>query len=313
MKILNRKLSKISKACVSALSIALTVSLSVVLLSGCSAQKEETSAPDKDYAACPVTPIPVAASINQWGSLVKSLGGNCVDVKTVISGTSADPHDFELSPTDAAKFSDVQLVVLNGAGYDTWADNLGAQSAAEVISAAEVGGIKDGDNPHIWFSLDIVKKTADAISESLITKFTKEGQDYIKDLKDKWDEEYKTIVPMASPALGITKTYAATESVAYYLMNECGYEDKTPEDYARASQNESEPSSKAIQDFNELLTNKQVDVLINNVQEETDQTKKFAELAKENDIKVVELTEQMPDDQKTLLGWIKSLVTEVLG
>jgi zinc/manganese transport system substrate-binding protein len=309
MKILNRKLSKISKACVSALSVALTVSLSVVLLSGCSAQKEETSAPDKDYAACPVTAIPVAASINQWGSLVKSLGGNCVDVKTVISGTSVDPHDFELSPTDAAKFSDAQLVVLNGAGYDTWADNLGAQSAAEVVSAAEVGGIKDGDNPHIWFSLNIVKKTADAISASLVTKFPKEGQDYINDLKSKWDEEYNAIkIPDKTAE---EKTYAATESVAHYLMAECGYEDRTPEDYARASQNESEPSSKAIQDFNELLTNKQVNVLINNVQEETDQTKKFAELAKENGIKVVDLTEQMPDDQKTLLGWIKSLVTEV--
>ncbi|WP_300765709.1 zinc ABC transporter substrate-binding protein, partial [uncultured Bifidobacterium sp.] len=39
--------------------------------------------------------ISVVASINQWGSLAKELGGTYVSVTSVMSNTSVEAHDYE--------------------------------------------------------------------------------------------------------------------------------------------------------------------------------------------------------------------------
>lgn len=71
--------------------------------------------------SCDVT-FNVVASVNQWGSLAQQLGGSCAAVTSLINSTSADPHDYEPTPADLAKLSRADIVVLNGAGYDGWAE-----------------------------------------------------------------------------------------------------------------------------------------------------------------------------------------------
>src|SRR3954468_1611246 len=68
----------------------------------------------------PGTPggIDVVASTNVWGSVVRAVGGDAVDVTSVIDDPAADPHAFEERPQDAAAVADARLVVSNGGGYD---------------------------------------------------------------------------------------------------------------------------------------------------------------------------------------------------
>src|SRR5579863_4374826 len=77
--------------------------------------------------------IDVVAAENTWGSLAAQLGGNRVDVVSIVSDPNADPHEYESNPADARDFAQANYVVVNGAGYDDWAQQLlGAQSVADA-------------------------------------------------------------------------------------------------------------------------------------------------------------------------------------
>ena len=45
--------------------------------------------------------IDVVAAENTWGSLAAQLGGNRVDVVSIVSDPNADPHEYESNPADA--------------------------------------------------------------------------------------------------------------------------------------------------------------------------------------------------------------------
>src|SRR4051794_6515607 len=77
-----------------------------------SAKASGTSAPP-----CPVAAIPVVVSVDQWGDITQQLAGACGQVTTIISGSSADPHEYEPTPADSATFSKAKLVVMNGLDY----------------------------------------------------------------------------------------------------------------------------------------------------------------------------------------------------
>jgi len=103
----------------------------------------------------------VVAAENFWASLVSQLGGDHVQVTTIIASPDADPHDYEPTAKDARRFATARYVLLNGAGYDPWSDKLlGANpsSTRKVLTVASLTGRKEGDNPHLWYSLPIVLK-----------------------------------------------------------------------------------------------------------------------------------------------------------
>ena len=141
---------------------ALTAIVLAASVAACSGQSEDTpsasSTADKDSV------ITVIAASNQWGSLAKELGGSYVDVTSILNNTSTDAHDYEPTSNDISKFQHAQVAIVNGAGYDEWAVKAAEQSKAIVIDAANEGGKKTGDNPHVWFSSDVRVKTADAIT-----------------------------------------------------------------------------------------------------------------------------------------------------
>ena len=65
---------------------------------------------------------------------------------------------------DVAKFGTAKVAVVNGADYDPWATKAAQPTKATLVTAAETAGIKEGDNPHVWFSAKVRSNTADAIT-----------------------------------------------------------------------------------------------------------------------------------------------------
>src|SRR2546430_11368138 len=111
--------------------------------------------------------LSVVAAENFWGSLATELGGAKVSVQSVVTDPNADPHEYESSSADARAFADARLVILNGAGYDTWGQKLlDANPAAgrQVLNIADLLGKKEGDNPHFWDSPAYINQVADKIS-----------------------------------------------------------------------------------------------------------------------------------------------------
>ena len=77
-----------------------------------------------------------------------------------------DAHDFEPKTADVAALQKAQVVVSNGAGYDAWATKNLTKGTVSV-SAAQMVGAMEGDNPHLWFSNDARNAMAQVAGRSL--------------------------------------------------------------------------------------------------------------------------------------------------
>ena len=253
--------------------------------------------------------IEVVASVNQWGTVAKTLGGGNVNVTSIINSTNVDAHDYEPTTSDIAKLQKAQVIIVNGAGYDAWAVKAAQSANATIVNAAAVGGVNDGENPHVWFSADVRKAVAQAITEAYEQADAATKSDFDK-LHDQWKSEENNVeskiaeVKQKSDGLA----YAATESVASYLAEDMGLTDATPSGYVRATANESEPTPTDIKQFTDALKAGEIKLLVVNTQEESELTGKITNAAKSANVPMVELTEQMPEQYDSLTAWMESLV-----
>lgn len=251
----------------------------------------------------------VVASINQWGSVAGEIGGSRVKVTSIINSTAVEAHDYEPTSADIAAMAKADVIIVNGAGYDSWATKAASSTKAQVVNAAESGGKHDGDNPHVWFSAAVRTAAAKAIAAAYRHSDAAHAEEYTKQLKT-WQDKEKTLESAIAEAKQRLdgKKYAATESVAAYLADDLGLTAATPAGYAQAVANESEPASGDVTAFSKLLQAGSVALLVVNTQESNATTKQLTTAAGQGDVQVVELTEQMPKHYSTLTDWMTALV-----
>ena len=255
--------------------------------------------------------IEVVASINQWGSVAKDLGGSHVDVTNIMTKTNVEAHDYEPTSQDVAKFGTAKVAVVNGADYDPWASKAASATKATLVTAAETAGIKEGDNPHVWFSAKVRSNTADAITATYQKADPSHKDDYAK-LNKEWhakeDQLESKIKETSAKTEGLP--YAATESVAWYLADDLKMTDATPKGYAQASANESEPTPADIKDFQDTLKAGFIKMFVFNSQEANSTIDQITGAAKDANVPIVELAEQMPKQYTNLLDWMSALVDQ---
>jgi zinc/manganese transport system substrate-binding protein len=261
---------------------------------------------------CPATPVDVVVSVDQWGDLVRQLGGACADVHTVLASSSVDPHDYEPSPADAVEFSHAQLVVVNGAGYDDWATKLAGTAAgkASLVDAGKVVGVAPGGNPHLWYSPDYVPRVLDAVTAELkqldpaaASYFAHQRAAVTTSL-----EPYTHLVAtLKKKASG--RTYGATEGVFDYMAQAVGLVDKTPQGYHNAAAAESDPSPGDLKAFENALTGHQMDVLVDNTQTEGSLPAQVRKTAESAGVPVVEVTETVAPGAASFQDWQMTQLT----
>lgn len=255
--------------------------------------------------------ISVVASINQWGSVAKDLGGDLVDVTEIMTNTNVEAHEYEPTSQDVAKFKDAAVTVVNGADYDPWASKAAESTKTTLVDAAATAGKQEGDNPHVWFSADVRTKTADAITAAY-EKALPDQKSKFEDLNKAWKQKESAteskIKEASSKLQGLP--YAATESVAWYLADDLGMKDATPSGYVQASANESEPSPSDIKEYTDTLAGGSIKLLVFNTQEADSTTNQITDAAKAANVPIVELTEQMPSQYSDLTDWMDALVDQ---
>ena len=99
--------------------------------------------------------VKVAAAENFWGSIAGQLGGDKVQVTSIIVNPNTDPHSYEPTASDGIAFARSQMALVNGIGYDQWASQLIAadpSSSRVVLNVGTLLGLHEGDNPHQWYS-----------------------------------------------------------------------------------------------------------------------------------------------------------------
>jgi zinc transport system substrate-binding protein len=102
-----------------------------------------------------VCSVDVAVSIFPVASIVEEVGGDSVNVTTLVPG-GADPHHFELTPRSARALYRADIVVTIGGHFDHWIPQTSAQERGAVhldlhkLFTDSLIPIKDSFNPHFW-------------------------------------------------------------------------------------------------------------------------------------------------------------------
>jgi zinc/manganese transport system substrate-binding protein len=110
--------------------------------------------------------LSVVAAENFYGDIAQQIGGNLVDVVSIMSNPDQDPHLFETTPTVIRQVGAAQVVIFNGADYDPWMNKLlsATPSAGRIaVNVAELVGTKRGANPHLWYAPATIPALAKAL------------------------------------------------------------------------------------------------------------------------------------------------------
>ena len=87
---------------------------------------------------------------NQYADVLAQIGGPYVQVVAIQSNPNTDPHEFEVTPGVARIFHAADLVVENGLGYDSWANEMLDGTHAKVLRAQKLLNLPDDTpNPHL--------------------------------------------------------------------------------------------------------------------------------------------------------------------
>jgi zinc/manganese transport system substrate-binding protein len=106
-------------------------------------------------------PLKVVASFSILGDLVRNVGGNAVEVTTLV-GPDSDAHVYSPTPADAKKIADAKLIVINGLGFEGWVVRLVQSSGtkAKIVTASNgIVPLRSGNDadPHAWQSVNNAK------------------------------------------------------------------------------------------------------------------------------------------------------------
>jgi len=257
--------------------------------------------------------IPVVAAENFYGDVVRQLGGDRVEVTSILSNPDQDPHLFEASPKTARALQNASLVVYNGADYDPWmAKLLAASNNAKrtVIVAADLTGKKSGDNPHLWYAPSTMPAVARAVNAALVAADPSHKPAYDANLAKFLD----SLKPIDAKVAGLRTRYAhvpvtATEPVFGYLSDAIGLEMRNQR-FQLAAMNDTEASASDIAAFERDLREKRVRVLIYNSQATEALTKRMLKLAQQSNVPTVSVTETQPAS-KTFQQWMLSQLDEL--
>ena len=128
--------------------------------------------------------VDVLASFSIVADLVRQVGGERVNVRSIVA-LSQDPHDFEPTPNDVRRVMKAQLIVINGLGFEPWADrflkvaNFAGERlvASRGVKALSVRGAVD---PHAWQDVENVKLYIANIREALTKVDPRGASDYAR-------------------------------------------------------------------------------------------------------------------------------------
>ncbi len=259
-------------------------------------------------------PLTVVAGENFWGSVAAQLGGAKVAVQSVVTDPNADPHEYESSTSDARAFADAKLVILNGAGYDTWGQKLldaNPASGRSVMVVADLLGKKVGDNPHFWYNPDFVARVADAIT-ARYESIDPPDAAYFAEQRSALAAAFQ---PYLAEIAAIKQTFAntpigSTESIFVYMADALGLKLTTPVEFMDAVAEGNDPPAAAVVDFQNQISADQIKVLVYNVQTVTAVTTNIKDLATMHHIPNVGVSETMQPLNLTFQDWqLKQLKT----
>ncbi|MGY4978278.1 metal ABC transporter solute-binding protein, Zn/Mn family [Streptomyces sp. 900105755] len=287
--------------------VTATAALTAVTATACSTSSSNTSDTAATGSSSGKT-IQVVAAENFWGSIASQLGGSHVKVDSIITNPSTDPHDYEPTAADARTVAGAQYAVVNGIGYDAWADKLLASNPGSGRTELKVGdlvGIKPGGNPHRWYSPGNVHQVIEKITADY-KKIDPADASYFDQQKTAF--ETKTLAGYNQLIADIKAKYAGTpigasESIVTPLADGLGLKMLTPETFLDAMSEGSDPTAQDKATIDRQIKSKQIKIYVYNSQNSTPDVQAQVKAAKAEGIPVATVTETLTPAGATFQQW----------
>jgi zinc transport system substrate-binding protein len=174
--------------------------------------------------------LKVAATIFPLADIVKNVGGDKVDVVTIMP-MGASPHTFEATPEAIRTVSGASVIFKIGSGLDNWTEGItaamqGKVKVMEVSGGIELRKFEDGSvDPHYWLSLKNGQLIAVTVAQELskmdaanTDQYMANMMEYVKRLEAA-DAELKAKL---APVKG--KSFATFHEAWFYFAQEYGLE-----------------------------------------------------------------------------------------
>ncbi|QXG76366.1 zinc ABC transporter substrate-binding protein [Modestobacter sp. L9-4] len=296
-------------------SVAAAAAASSLLLLAACGSDDASAAGAAGSSSSSSDGVSVVASTNVYGDIVSAIGGDDVEVTSVISDPSADPHSYEADTRTQLAVSDADLVVANGGGYDDFMQTLlsASDSKAKVVDVVALSGREaeaqaagEELNEHVWYDFATVLKLSDEIVSSLSAIDAAHASDYAANGAD-FKERVQGLIdgeaadePRTSGA-GV----AITEPVPGYLLDALGAENRTPEEFSEAIEEGGDVAPAVLQETVDLFSGGQVKALVYNEQTTGPETEQVLSAAKAAGVAVVPVTETLPEGED-YVSWMQS-------
>lgn len=263
--------------------------------------------------------IAVVAAENFYGDIAKQIGGDRVEVVSILSNPDQDPHLFETTPGIVRQIADAKIVIVNGANYDPWMDKLLTAAPKPnriVINAAQITGAKAGANPHLWYAPATMPAVATAIAKAFAAADEANASDYALRLSAALASMQRVslrVAQMKSKYSGTVVT--ATEPVFGPLAEALGFTVRN-ERLALAVMNDTEPSARDIAAFEDDLKQRKVKLMLYNKQVSAKLTERLRGIAAKAKVPAVGVTETQPAGmtfQDWMLGQLDAVDKALTG
>lgn len=180
----------------------ITLLLTCLALAACQATPQSPA-----QESTPGAELSVLAAETFLADIAQNVAGERVAVESILP-LDLDPHTYEPTPQDLVKITNSQLLIVNGAGFEFWMDELIENSGGEqlVIEASEglaESSERPGD-PHFWLDPVSVITYVENIRDGLSTVdpagelvYRRNAAAYIDELKmlDVWIMDYVKQLP----------------------------------------------------------------------------------------------------------------------
>ncbi|WP_407893384.1 metal ABC transporter solute-binding protein, Zn/Mn family [Lacticaseibacillus sp. N501-2] len=263
----------------------------IMLLAGCEQRQSQNGK------------LHVVASVDFYGEVAQQVLGKYGTVTSVIKDPNVDPHDYQPTSQVGKTVAQADVLIANGAGYDSWMTKLAkAQPDTPMITAAKVVGVKNGENEHIWYKPQAMKLMATALAKRFGKLDPKHRHTYARNAK-RYMTSLKPLDEVVSRLTTSAQGQAAivSEPVFNNALQAIGMK-VADAHFAQAIEEGSDPTPADIQKNTHLLTQHQVAFVVINQQVQSKLITNLTQVAKANQVPILQVTETMPRG-KTYVQW----------
>ncbi len=251
----------------------------------------------------------IVSGVSQWGALAHQLVGSDAKVVSLLTDPNADPHEHEATISDAANVAQADVVLENGAGYDSWLEQLVSTrgSKVSVVNVAKLMKVSTGQNPHLFYNPLAAMAFVKSLTSLLQHRrgFTN-IESRSKKLLGQLSATQSNVSAIASSCADVK--VAATEDVTSYLLDDAHLNIVTPEKLRLAVGNGVDPSIRDLATALDQLR-KHPAFLIDNIQTATPLTNELVAQAKSSHVPIIKVTETMRGSD--YVGFLNGVITKM--